>query len=189
MTKTPSTNKKPSKTKTKANATKKTGRPTLYSEELADKIVALIEEGFSERKISKMNGMPSLQTLSTWKDKYEGFLERSIRARRISAERYEDEREDTVEQVRQYVENTIIEQKVVDPGVIRGFDLIMRELARSAANRDDSRFGDRKKVELTGKDGGAIQTESKVASMTTEELMRIAQMQTNEQGIDTGSKA
>ena len=53
-----------------------------------------------------------------------------------------------------------------------------------------NRYSDKQKVELTGKDGGAIQSETKlVESMTTEELMRIAQMQTDEQGTDTGSKA
>lgn len=51
-----------------------------------------------------------------------------------------------------------------------------------------NRYSDKQKVELTGKDGGAIQSETKVVeSMSTEELMLIAQMQTNEQGIDTGS--
>ena len=39
--------------------------------------------------------------------------------------------------------------------------IIIQEFARSAALRDDSKFGDRKQVALTGADGGAVKVETK----------------------------
>ena len=71
----------------------KKGRPSIYSPELAAKICELIRSGKSERQICAMNGMPAIQTLWVWKQKYPDFLVQSARARADSAEFYNDQRQ------------------------------------------------------------------------------------------------
>lgn len=59
----------------------KGGRPSLYSDALAEKIVELIEEGYSERQIEAMDGMPSRRTMLRWKVEHPEFCRLSARAR------------------------------------------------------------------------------------------------------------
>ena len=69
-----------------ATSTKnKVGRPVKYSQELADKIIDLILEGKSERKIGAMKGMPSRRTIIRWKEENEEFCHRSAQARKESS--------------------------------------------------------------------------------------------------------
>ena len=58
-----------------------TGRPSLYSDELAEKIVELIADGYSERQIEAMEGMPSRRTMLRWKEERPEFCRLSARAR------------------------------------------------------------------------------------------------------------
>ena len=58
----------------------KNGRPSLYSDVLAEKIVELIEEGYSERQIEAMDGMPSRRTMLRWKVEHPEFCRLSARA-------------------------------------------------------------------------------------------------------------
>ena len=135
---------------TKKTATsKKVGRPTLYTEALADKIVGLIEEGYSERQIGKMAGMPDASTISRWKDERPDFCKRSARAREASAELFDDKRREAAEWLLQMAEERNENGKSFPKGVVDAVRAVMQEHARSAALRDDSRFGDRKKVDVT----------------------------------------
>lgn len=59
----------------------KGGRTSLYSDALAEKIVELIEEGYSERQIEAMDGMPSRRTMLRWKVEHPEFCRLSARAR------------------------------------------------------------------------------------------------------------
>ena len=58
----------------------KKGRPSLRTPELEDKIIGLIEEGYSECQIAKMDGMPTAMTIRRWKDEDKDFCARSVRA-------------------------------------------------------------------------------------------------------------
>lgn len=135
-------------TKKTATSKKKTGRPSLYTEALADKIISLIEEGYSERQIGKMPGMPSVVTLWKWKEENPEFLKRSARAREISAELYDDKRREAAEWLLQMAENRNASGESFPKGVVDAVRAVMQEHARSAALRDDSRFGDRKTVKV-----------------------------------------
>lgn len=135
---------------TKKTATsKKVGRPTLYTEALAEKIVGLIEEGYSERQIGQMPGMPTARTILRWKDENAEFCRRSARAREASAELFDDKRREAAEWLLQEAENRNTSGKSFPKGVVDAVRAVMQEHARSAALRDDSRFGDRKKVDVT----------------------------------------
>lgn len=134
---------------------KKQGAPSRYTEVLADKICNLIEEGHSERQIAKMPGMPSTVTMRKWKDDHPEFLARSARAREASADRYNDKREETAQWLMNQVEQAAASGQPIPKGVVDGARAVMQELARSAALRDDSRFGDRKTVKVDAKSDGA----------------------------------
>lgn len=68
------------------------GRPSIYSKELEDSIIDLIESGLSERKIAQMDGMPSIRTIHRWKDEKPEFCLRAKHARAASADIYNDRR-------------------------------------------------------------------------------------------------
>lgn len=134
---------------------KKQGAPSRYTEVLADKICNLIEEGHSERQIAKMPGMPSTVTMRKWKDDHPEFLARSARAREASADRYNDKREETAQWLMNQVKQAAASGQPIPKGVVDGARAVMQELARSAALRDDSRFGDRKTVKVDAKSDGS----------------------------------
>ena len=132
----------------KKTAAIRTGRPSLYTPELAERICSLIEEGYSERKISKMDGMPDIVTIWRWKEKYPEFCKQSARAREISADRYNDERLAEIDWLKSQVRESAQSGMSIPKGVVEGSRAIMQELAREASYRDDRRYGDRKKVTL-----------------------------------------
>ena len=159
-------------TKKTATSKKKTGRPSLYTDELADKIVGLIEEGYSERQIGKMAGMPSAVTIWKWKEERPEFLKRSARARELSASIYREKALKIAESVNDFADEVershrdAVEKDANDPeydedgsvkktpklcippGWVEAKKLVIQELNREAALRDDSRFGDRKTVKV-----------------------------------------
>lgn len=139
----------------KSVAPKKTGRPSKYSEELAQKICDLIEQGYSERQISKMEGMPSTMTMRRWKEENPDFCVRSARAREISADLYDDKRREAAEWLMREAEQRSKTGESFPKGVVEAVRAAMQEHARSAAMRDDSRFGDRKTVKLDATPEGA----------------------------------
>ena len=135
-------------TKKTATSKKKVGRPSLRTPELEDKIIGLIEEGYSERQIAKMDGMPTAMTIRRWKDEDKDFCARSVRAREISAEKFDDRRRECADWLVQEAEMRASTGEPFPKGVVEAMKAAMQEHARSAALRDDSRFGDRKTVKV-----------------------------------------
>lgn len=68
-----------------------TGRPSLYSEELADLICEKLTEGLSLRQICAEEGMPHAGTVCRWLAKNETFCKQYALAREAQAELYADE--------------------------------------------------------------------------------------------------
>lgn len=68
-----------------------TGRPSLYSEELADLICEKLTEGLSLRQICAEDGMPHAGTVCRWLAKNETFCKQYALAREAQAELYADE--------------------------------------------------------------------------------------------------
>lgn len=68
------------------------GRPTTYTDELADKIIELMEQRdpdtncpYAVSKIGKMDGLPCEATIYNWVSKHAKFLEKYTRARETQA--------------------------------------------------------------------------------------------------------
>lgn len=79
------------------------GPQPLYTEELAERILALMSEGLTITQICKMEGMPSAHTIMRWCDRPE-FAQKYARARTLTADWHfnrvlEVAEDDTIEDV------------------------------------------------------------------------------------------
>jgi hypothetical protein len=74
------------------------GRPSIYSEKLANEICSRLAVGESLRRICMDDGMPCLASVMDWLTKKPDFLEQYARAREIQAETQFDEIIDIVDQ-------------------------------------------------------------------------------------------
>ena len=135
----------------KPNASKM-GRPTIFTPELAEKICDLIEQGYSERQIGEMDGMPTRRTIQSWKDKNSDFLLRSARAREASAEKFNDELLELQENLNNELTTRLLNGEDFPKGAVEAYKVLMQEKARQAAWRDDSRYGNRKTVKVDATD-------------------------------------
>lgn len=70
-----------------------TGRPTVYSEELAQRIFVLLLEGLSLRKICQMEDMPAQSTVFRWlaSPDHKEFCEQYARTREAQRQLFDDE--------------------------------------------------------------------------------------------------
>lgn len=64
------------------------GRPSIYTQELADEICRLLSSGLSLRKISLIEGMPEPMTVRRWTRENEEFCAQYAHAREEQAEAY-----------------------------------------------------------------------------------------------------
>jgi hypothetical protein len=67
-----------------------TGRPSLFSDDLADEICIRILEGESLRRICSEDRMPSRSTVLNWLDEREDFCAKYARARELQADYMDD---------------------------------------------------------------------------------------------------
>lgn len=67
------------------------GRPSKYSDELAEKICDLIARGLSLRAICISDDMPAMSTVCKWLSEEQGFSEQYARAREEQADIFADE--------------------------------------------------------------------------------------------------
>ena len=74
------------------------GRPSIYSDKLANEICTRLGLGESLRKICLSEDMPSLSSVMSWLTRKPDFLEQYTRAREIQAETQFDELIDIVDQ-------------------------------------------------------------------------------------------
>lgn len=70
------------------------GRPSDYTQELADEICAELAAGKSMRTVCKPDAMPSRQTLFSWMRLYPQFLDQYARAKEESADALFDDIQD-----------------------------------------------------------------------------------------------
>ena len=104
------------------------GRPTLYSEELGQKIADLMAEGMSARKIAQRDDMPCRQTLDRWIDSIPAFAAICARAREAQAD---------------YMADKIIEESyAATPADVQVAHLRVDTLKWLAARRAPKKYGD-----------------------------------------------
>lgn len=138
---------------------KKIGRPSVYSEEIGETILARLADGESLRSICNDPDMPARSTVATWiVSGLNGFTDQYARARMVQAIRWAEEITEIADQSDQ--DWIWDEEKQRN---IPNHDHIAR-----ARLRVDTRkwllskvlpkvYGDKVGLEITGKDGGPVQ--------------------------------
>jgi hypothetical protein len=147
------------------------GRPSGYTQEIADRICARLVDGLSLRTICKADDMPSCQTVYTWLRSRPEFLDQYARAKEDAADAFAEEMLDIAD------EGTNDWMAANDPENL-GYKLNGEHINRSrlrvdtrkwiASKLKPKKYGEKVQTELTGKDGGPIET----ADMTEVELAR-----------------
>lgn len=113
------------------------GRPTKYTDELAQQICTEIAEGSNLNKITQRDDMPSRFTLYKWLDEKEGFSNNYIRAKEQRA----DGRFDRIDQVILDMRN-----REIDPQMAR----VEIDAIKWQAGKENEKYGDKQKVEHSG---------------------------------------
>lgn len=130
----------------------KAGRPSTYSEKTADEIVQRMIEGESLTAICKDEKMPPRVTVYAWFDKHPDFYARCARAREALADYLVDEID---ELARSATKDNIEQIKIqVSTKQWRAMKMAPRM------------YGDRSRTEVTGANGGPIQTQATVVDAT-----------------------
>lgn len=146
----------------------KGGRPTIYSEELAQVICESLMVGMSLRKICQLDGMPAISTVMQWlASGKNGFMEQYAHARQVQAEYLLDELID------------IADDSADDYEIVNGEERLNQEHIQRAKLRIDTRkwnieklapkkYGAKQQLEHTGSNGGAIET----VNLTADEVIQ-----------------
>ncbi len=145
---------------------KPNGRPPLYTPELANEILDRISNGENQITICEDEHIPSYAVISKWvRDDVEGFQTKYACARDIQADYL-------AEQV-MVVSTEALGVATGAPGTGEAGARVMAKkiLADNMkwyAGNMSSKYSNRIKQEITGKDGGAIKTESAPMELTPE---------------------
>lgn len=118
-----------------------TGRPSLYTEELASEICERISCDESLASICREEGKPHMATVFRWLEKHESFRDKYARARVWQAETQADQGRE--------IRQAVADGKL-DPAQAR---VILDAIKWEAGKRDPKKYGD--KVALVGGDPAA----------------------------------
>jgi hypothetical protein len=146
---------------------KPTGRPPIYTQELADEFLLKLCSTRTMTDICNDEDMPSISVVSKWIITDEdGFKAKYACARKVQAAIYADER--------LTIARSALDKAVGAPGTgiagarVQACKLEMDALGFMASKLDSSTWGHKTQTELSGPDGGAIQTETKKLELTPE---------------------
>ena len=146
------------------------GRPSIYSDELANKICTRLGLGESLRKICLDEDMPCLASVMGWLTRKPDFLEQYTRAREIQAETQFDQLIDIVDQPPElsYVTGKNGEQIEVkfDSTYVAWMKLRVDTRKWTAARMAPKKYGEHKQVEET--------TDPSVIDVTVRDMMDVA---------------
>ena len=138
--------------------TVKMGRPTLYTPELAREICTRIAGGETLPNICKDEGFPTRVTVYRWTVEHDDFCNAYHEARRGRSVWRADEMDELVESLK---------AGEIDAAPAK---VIMDAYRWQAARENPTRYGDKVRTEITGKDGGPVE----VASDPLEVARRVA---------------
>ena len=115
------------------------GRPTDYTEELADEICRKVALGSNLRRISQEESMPCEETLYRWRKEIPEFSKKYQDA----VEERADARNHNIDDLKDKVETGVLEPNAAN--------VILKAEIWQAGRENPKRYGD--KTEITGKDG------------------------------------
>lgn len=134
------------------------GRPTDYSQELADDICERIADGESLRAICADEAMPNKATVFRWLGRHQEFSDQYARAREEQAESFADE----MVAIADERETRVVMDGDGDAVVVFDSTAVARNRLRVdtrkwvASKLKPKKYGDKTTTELTGSGGGPI---------------------------------
>lgn len=138
------------------------GRPAIYTPELASKLCSHLSMGKSLRTSCKQEGMPSIMTVYNWLSRHPEFVEQYTRAKEESAEALAEDMLDIADESPTAIETdkdgNVTGTKLDSAGVARN-RLRVETRKWVASKLKPKKYGDLAKLELTGRDGGAIEVD------------------------------
>lgn len=163
------------------------GRPTIYSQELAERICARISEGEPLKSLCAGAGMPSRETVYAWVRSNKEFSDMYARAKELQLDRMaEDLLEISDDGTNDWMERATRSgdvETVVNNEHINRSRLRVDTRKWLLSKLMPKKYGEKTALELTGKDGGPVQYET----MTDEQLeSRLADL-LRKAGIDANS--
>ena len=143
------------------------GRPPLYTRELSDTILFRICEGESLRAITKEDDMPNFSTVYKWiLDDEDDFTNRYASAREIQAANYAEQ---ALEESESALDVASGAPGTGEAGArVMAKKLHIDSLKWIAGKLDSPKWGHKTSTELTGKDGGPMQTVTVPMELTPE---------------------
>lgn len=122
------------------------GRPSLYSQSIADAICDRITGGESLRSVCRDEDMPDKSTVLRWlgRDEYQGFRDQYARACELRSEHWGDE---------------ILNIADDDTTDVQRAKLRVDTRKWLMSKMAPKKYGDRVSAEITGKDGGPVQVQ------------------------------
>lgn len=135
------------------------------------------KEGRSQSLICEDPDMPAESTIREWLNEDPEFSAQSAHARALTADRYDQERNDLCNELVEIAKESVRSGTPVPRGVVEAYKAAMQEKARSAALRDDSRYGDRKHVALSGDaEGAPIRVKRELPPLTPEQIFEMIKL-------------
>lgn len=126
---------------------KKIGRPTIYSQDLIDRICIRLGSGESLRSICRDDDMPAQSLIYLWLNRHPEFLEQYTRAREEQAETHADEIVDIADEQPDLIEVKDKDGNVIDIKLDSAFIAWQKQRidARkwNAAKQRPKKYGDR----------------------------------------------
>lgn len=148
------------------------GRPSLYTEELADHILERIVQGESLRAMCSEDGMPAISSVFKWLAEKPGFSDKYAMAKEEQAEAFADEivaiSDEECTMVRASKHPTVAKEGEEDLEVVFDSTAVARNRLRVDARKwvasklKPKKYGERVQQELSGPDGGPIQHEANI---------------------------
>jgi hypothetical protein len=158
------------------------GRPTDYSDKLVEHLCEKISSGMSVRRICEKEDMPSEDTFYKWLAKYPKFSEKYTQAVRHRTDKYLEECVDLADTMpdgvaflgtdgRLYERDEVMALQVreraelglvaiaLTPELINKRKLQIETRMKAAARMHPRKYGDKVQTEVTGKDGGPVESQ------------------------------
>lgn len=145
-----------------------------YNEKIADLICERMINGETIAAICADPDMPSRRTVYDWQDAHPEFRTRCARAREGMADAYEQRMQEVVEGV---------QTGAITSDVAR---VVLSHMQWRASKAAPKSFGDKITSEITGKDGGAIEVNSR--DVTQQVLSKLPQGELEKLIENTASK-
>jgi transposase len=152
----------------------KGGRPSIRTEDIVTSICLRLAQGEPLAQICREDGMPCLVTVWNWQKADPSVSERIARAREAGFDQIAQDALDIADDGSRDYKPSEDGRELPDHDHIQRSKLRVETRLKLLAKWDPKRYGERIAQELTGKDGGPIQTEG--VTSPEERQKRIAEL-------------